>query len=225
MSLVLNIDTTSEAALANIAENGVVLLEERNEIQNNHAAFLHPALQSLLHKTGKALKDIDAVAVSHGPGSYTGIRVGTAAAKGLCYAAGKPLIVVGQLELLAQDAIANSSLSRALYCPMIDARRMEVFAAVYNSSLKEIMPAAALVLDENSFDVYLKAGKMVFSGSGATKWKQLAKAENALFVETINKGLAFALLSHKKFIDKQFANLAYAAPLYVKPFYPGANAR
>jgi len=224
MSLILNIDTTTETALANIAEDGAVLCEATNEMQNSHATFLHPAIKSILQKAGKQLKDLDAIAVSHGPGSYTGIRVGLAAAKGLCYAAGKPLIVVSQLEILAQDAISNGHIDNALYCPMIDARRMEVFAAVYDNELNELMPPSAVVLETNSFDFFLNNHSIFFVGTGKEKWQRLHNNTNALFAETLNKGLAFATLSNKKFANNEVANLAYTAPLYIKAFYTNANA-
>ncbi len=224
MSVILNIDTASEVALVNIASDGAVLFEEVNENQNGHAVFLHPAIQSVLKKSGIALKSVDAVAVSHGPGSYTGIRVGVAAAKGLCYAAGKPLIVLNELEILAQDVISNHS-EAIFYCPLIDARRMEVFTTVYDKNMQQLMPPSALILVQDSFQEFLEKGKVIFFGSGEIKWNQLCNNPNALYTNILNKGLAISSLSHTKYKTATFASLAYSAPLYIKEFYDNANAR
>jgi tRNA threonylcarbamoyladenosine biosynthesis protein TsaB len=224
MSVILNIDTVSEVALVNIARDGNVLFEETNENQNGHAAFLHPAIQSVLKRSGTPLNEVDAVAVSHGPGSYTGIRVGVASAKGLCYAAGKPLIVLNELEILAQDAISNHS-EAMFYCPLIDARRMEVFTAVYDKNMQQLMPPSAMVLGQDSFQGFLEKGEIVFFGSGSVKWQQVCNNENSLYANILNKGLAVSFLSHKKYNMAEFASLAYSAPLYLKEFYDNANAR
>jgi len=225
MSLILNIDTTSESALVNIAENGTVVFEAANDSQKDHASFLHPALLMVLKKAGIKMNEVDAVAVCHGPGSYTGIRVGVAAAKGLCYAAGKPLITVNQLEILTKDVIDNHSDINGLYCPMIDARRMEVFTAVYDNKLKELVPPCALLIDHHSFHEFLAAGKVFFVGSGVTKWQPLCIHENARYKKSVNKGLAFSKLSYELLQQASFASIAYASPLYIKEFYTTAVAR
>lgn len=225
MSLILNIDTTSEQALVNIAKDGIVLFEETNDSQKDHAAFLHPSVLLLLEKARVTMNDISAVAVSHGPGSYTGIRVGMASAKGLCYATGKPLITVNQLEILAQAAIDLTTGNYGVYCPVIDARRLEVFTAVYDSDGKELVTPVALVLHHNSFHDFLAVGKVLFCGSGVSKWRQLCTDKNAVYTDFLNKGLAFAKLSFEMYQQSQFANLAYASPLYIKDFYTTAVAR
>ncbi|MES2849799.1 MAG: tRNA (adenosine(37)-N6)-threonylcarbamoyltransferase complex dimerization subunit type 1 TsaB [Bacteroidota bacterium] len=226
MSLIINIDSTSGTAVVNIADNGAVLFEETNAEQNNHAAFLQPAIQKLVKKTGINIREIDAVAVSHGPGSYTGLRVGMATAKGLCYALGKPLITVSQLEVLTKDIIDNAGIFEEdmLYCPMIDARRMEVFTALYDKYLSEALSPLALILDANSFCKFLLKNKVVFFGSGADKWQQLCKHENAFFTSIVNKGLALSRLAFEKFRKNELADLAYAEPLYIKEFYTSTNA-
>lgn len=224
MSLILNIDTTSEMALVNIAKDGAVLYEKKSDDQKNHAAFLHPAIIEALKKNGLTINDIDAIAVSHGPGSYTGIRVGLAAAKGLCYASNKPLITINQLEILAKDAIDNRDDKAALYCPMIDARRMEVFAAVYDHHIKEQMPPSAVILHQHSFDNFLHGRNVYFFGSGAAKWQQLCTHENAFYPGIVNKGLAFAALSFEMQKKQAFENLYYAAALYIKDFHTTAGA-
>lgn len=221
MSLIISIDSTSKTALVNIAEDGAVLFEEVNATQNDHAAFLQPAIQSLITKARINLKNIDAVAVSHGPGSYTGIRVGLATAKGLCYALKKPLIVVSQLELLAKDIIDNHEQGNdsLLYCPMIDARRMEVFTALYDKSLSEVMSPAAVILDDQLFSKFLLKNGLLFFGSGSAKWQSMCKSENAIFAGSFNKGLALSGLAFEKLKKNDFADLAYAEPLYLKEFF------
>jgi tRNA threonylcarbamoyladenosine biosynthesis protein TsaB len=225
MSLILNIDTTSATALVNIAAKGAVLYEEVNESQKDHAAFLHPAVQSVFKKAGVGINEIDAVAVSHGPGSYTGIRVGVAAAKGLCYATGKPLITVNQLEILVKDALINTKGNCSVYCPMIDARRLEVFTALYNNNREELMPPSALELNHHSFQDFLDRGKVCFLGNGADKWQLLCTHGNAVFTTILNKGFAFANLSFEKQQQQHFADIAYANPLYIKDFHSTAIAR
>ena len=225
MSLILNMDSSSATAIVNIAENGVVLFEETNTDKKDHAAFLQPAIQILMKKAGAALKNVDAIAVCHGPGSYTGIRVGMATAKGLCYALNKPLITVNQLEVMAKDVIetVENTVTDLLYCPMIDARRMEVFTALYHKNLSEAVSPSALILDESSFSKFLLKNKIIFFGSGAGKWQQLCKNENALFVNEVNKGLAMSRLTFQKFSTKDFSDLAYTEPLYIKEFYTAAG--
>ncbi len=226
MSVIINIDSTSETAIVNIAENGIVLFEEVNERQNDHAAFLQPAVQVLITKSGIKIHDIDAIAVSHGPGSYTGIRVGMATAKGLCYALKKPLITVSQLEVLTKDAMDNYETEAApvLYCPMIDARRMEIFTAIYDKSLSEVLKPAAMLLDESSFSKFLLKNKIIFFGNGAAKWQHLCKNENAFFTHVFNKGLALSSLAFKKFTQNNVADLAYSEPLYIKDFFTKTSA-
>jgi len=225
MSLLLNIDTTGETAIVNVAEDGNVLFEITNSLQHNHAAFVQPAVQQLLVTAGIQVSDIAAVAVSHGPGSYTGIRVGMASAKGLCYAAGKPLIVVNQLEILAKDCIdaMDKESGPTLVVPMIDARRMEVFTAAYDKLLSEVIVPAAMILEPGSFSNVLLNHHVVFTGSGVAKWQQLCDHPNASFTTPVNKGLAFSHLSFKKFSENDSVNLTYAEPLYIKDFFSPAK--
>lgn len=221
MSLILNIDTTSDTALVNIAKDGNVLFEELNDIQKDHASFLHPAILAVLKKAEVNISEIDAVAVSHGPGSYTGIRVGVAAAKGLCYAAGKPLITINQLQLLTNDVILNTTKNNGVFCPMVDARRMEVFTALYNGNGKELMPPCAMVLQYDTFQDVLEAGNVYFFGSGALKWQQVCSHKNARYINILNKGLAFAQYSFEMLQQQHFDNIVTLKPLYIKDFHSG----
>ena len=168
------------------------------------------------------LKNIDAIAVTNGPGSYTGLRVGMASAKGLCYALNKPLITVGNLEALAFAAISEKGKDipgNALFCPMIDARRMEVFTAIYNKELQEILPACAMVLDTESFKNFNEKHHILFNGSGALKWSKIAAHENSTFLFDTDITEAISKLSYKKFKQGDFTDLKYSEPLYVKEFF------
>ncbi len=220
MSLILNIDTTSETALVNIANAGYIMSEEINTHQKDHAAFLQTAIDSVVKKAGIELRDLDAVAVCHGPGSYTGIRVGMSSAKGLCYALKKNLITLNALEIYAKDVIDNNTESApVLYCPMIDARRLEVFTAVYDKDLNIIETPSALVLEKDSYVNVLLKKQVLFFGSGAAKWQQLCIHENASFVQIKNKGLAMSSLSYQKLQKNDFADIVYSVPFYIKEFH------
>ncbi|WP_462249022.1 tRNA (adenosine(37)-N6)-threonylcarbamoyltransferase complex dimerization subunit type 1 TsaB [Ferruginibacter sp.] len=219
MGLILNIDTATETAQVSFAKDGKVLQSITNEMQKDHASFLQTAIQQLAKKSSIALADVDAIAVTAGPGSYTGIRVGMASAKGLCYALNKPLIAINTLQVLtvaAQQELNNTP--EILFCPMIDARRMEVFTAIYNNTLAEILPPCAIILEESSFLSQLKNNKMVFFGSGAAKWKALCRHSNASFAAALNITEAMASLSEAYFVQQKFSDLAYSQPFYLKEF-------
>ena len=219
MSLILNIDTAEATAYINLAQNGQVLHGVNNTAQKDHAAFVQIAVQQILQTTGYAIKAIDAVAVTAGPGSYTGLRVGMASAKGLCYALSKPLIVLNTLQVLTKAVLLQQNFEPAtLFCPMIDARRMEVFTAVYKSDLCTVVPPAALILNEHAFAAILSHTPMLFFGSGATKWMPVVQHTNASFTTVFNLHEALAALSQQYYSDNNFADLAYAEPFYIKEF-------
>src|SRR5215831_9560934 len=167
MSLILNIDTALGSAYVSLSENGKPLLSSFNENEKDHAAWIQPAIQKLMHDIGRSMQDLKAVGVNVGPGSYTGLRIGLATAKGISYALNIPLIAEVSLKLIAFTAIEQpeliniSSPLEFLFCPMIDARLMEVFFAVYNSNLDEIVKPGSLILDSNSFEEQLKRQKIV----------------------------------------------------------------
>ncbi len=228
MSLILNIDTAGATAYINIAADGNILHEAINKDQKDHAAFLQPAVQSLIKKTGIGMHAIDAIAVAYGPGSYTGLRVAMASAKGLSFALNKPLITVGSLEILALSGVLQQQqeqdIQHILLCPMIDARRMEVFTGLYDSNLQTILPVSAIILEEGSFSNELLNHRIAFFGNGAAKWKAICKHEHSIFWNIDANGLAMSKLTLEKFESKNFADVAYAEPLYIKEFYMGPNA-
>lgn len=224
MSLILNIDTTTESAFVNIAKDAVVIAELFNNQQKDHAGFLQPAIQTLINTIGISLSELDAIAVSAGPGSYTGLRVGMASAKGLCYALNKPLLMISSLEILAHAAIAESSdvSADSLFCAMIDARRMEVFTAVYDRLLNIVLAPCAMVLDQNSYGDLTAKQPVVFSGNAVEKWKTVCGQSNVFFKTGINATVSMSELSYKKFESVDFSELAYAEPFYVKDFFTTA---
>lgn len=226
MGLLLNIDTATETAIVSIAKDGYILHEAINKEQKDHASFLHTAIKLICKKAGVGLNQLNAIAVAAGPGSYTGLRVGMASAKGICFALNIPLIAIGTLDVMAWQSINETKNLQlpipVLFCPMIDARRMEVFTAMFQNDLTPCVNPHALVLDEKSFANYLLTNKIVFSGDGAEKWKQLCTSENAIFLNTEANALYMNQLSYKKFLNNEFENIAYVQPLYVKEFFTPA---
>ena len=219
MAFILNIHTATEVAMVSIAENEKVIDVAENRQQKDHAAFLHIAIQNLLHKAGLPVTRLEAVAVTAGPGSYTGLRIGMSAAKGLCYALNIPMITLNTLEVMAQSCIIQLREKEALYCPLIDARRMEVFTAVYDTSLTAIVKPCAMVLDNSSFKDLLATNAIYFSGSGALKLEAVLQHEYAHFTRYPLIPDAMATLSGKNFTKKNFADIRSASPVYLKEFY------
>ena len=220
MSLILNIDCAADKAFVSLALNASVIASADNPIQKDHAAFLHPAIKTILEESGKKFDALDAIAVNAGPGSYTGIRVGMATAKGLCMALNKPLIIINSLEILTRDAIINHDGDEThLYCPMIDARRMEVYTAIYNKAGIEVLAPTALVLDENFYRKYTTLHKLILFGSGAEKCRKLSIFQEALFIQNVNLPQAMANLSQEAFRRKTYADLIFSEPIYLKEFF------
>jgi tRNA threonylcarbamoyladenosine biosynthesis protein TsaB len=224
MALLLNIDTATEHASVCLSKDGKVLAIEESLDQKNHGSFLQPAIKKILASVNLSLSAIDAIAVTEGPGSYTGLRVGMASAKGLCYALNKPLIVLNTLRVMAAAAIDAYNVelppgSDLLFCPMIDARRMEVFTALYDSSLNQVLAPIAVVLTETSFDSELNNKGIVFSGSGHYKFKEISLNTAAMFDNVQHNASNMVALAEKAYKQQQFANLAYSEPFYLKEFF------
>lgn len=219
MALILNIDTATNTATVGFADENGIIATQTSEDQKNHAAFVQSAISQLMQLHRLSLQDIDAVAVVNGPGSYTGLRVGLASAKGFCYALNKPLILLNTLEVMAQ-ASANLFREEAiLHCPLIDARRMEVFTAIFNKHLQALLPPQPLILSANIFDAFLQSQKVVFSGSGQKKVESIINHQNAIFSQIAHTIEQVNMLAQKAFNNKKFADLAYSEPFYLKNFY------
>jgi tRNA threonylcarbamoyladenosine biosynthesis protein TsaB len=199
---------------------------KESNTKNSHSSVLPLFMDEVMKTAGIALPDLDAIAVSEGPGSYTGLRIGVAAAKGLCYALEKPLIGVGTLRAMAigmMHPVSAGQPINVLYCPMIDARRMEVYCAIFDEKGNEIRETRAEIMDENSFMEYIGKNRIVFAGDGALKCRPLfEKHPNAVFSENFQASAKFMIsLSEEKFSQKKFENLAYFEPYYLKDFIAG----
>lgn len=205
-----------ETASVCLSEDHKNLGLSQNAAQRDHAAWLHPAIAALLKETGTGFGQLQAIAISEGPGSYTGLRVGMSAAKGLCYALRLPLLTVSTLRMMTEAIDAPAS---EILCPMIDARRMEVFTAMYNRKGEEVLPPANLILDENSFSAVLDKHTVSFFGNGSKKWKTICQHRQAQFPEVQAHAGHMIKLALAKYERKEFADLAYAEPYYGKDFY------
>jgi tRNA threonylcarbamoyladenosine biosynthesis protein TsaB len=217
MSLILHIDTSTEKASTALTDAGHAIALRVNEDQKDHAAWIHQAIKDTFTELGLKVQDLKAVGITAGPGSYTGLRVGMATAKGLCYALSVPLIAVNTLEAMAAAAVITEA--AALYCPMIDARRMEVFTGLYTHDLTLQMPPQAMVLDENSFRHQLEDQQILFFGNGYPKLKRILSHPHACFADVPFSASELSVLINKKFNLSEFSDLAYLEPVYLKEFY------
>lgn len=222
MAILLNIDTSQEQASLCLARGEAIIGERVNEQQHDHASWIHAAIQELLAESGLLLSQLDAIAVTNGPGSYTGLRVGMASAKGLCYALSKPLICIPTLEMMAYAARNTSA---TLICPMIDARRMEVFSAIYDKNLNVVVPPEAVILEPATYHSYITAHPVCFFGSGSKKLQPLLQSQHAQFEDIPFSATHMASISFRKFKLQDFASLTYAEPLYIKEFYTAARRK
>ncbi|MGZ5285888.1 MAG: tRNA (adenosine(37)-N6)-threonylcarbamoyltransferase complex dimerization subunit type 1 TsaB [Flavisolibacter sp.] len=216
MSIVLHIDTAVQTSSICLSSGDNVLVTKVNPAQRDAANWLHVAIKTTLHEQGLQPHELNAIAISAGPGSYTGLRVGMSAAKGLCYALNIPLITINTLE---QMAWAAGDQDKALLCPMIDARRMEVFTALFDESFDVILPATNKILDASSFSERLDQQKIFFFGNGSEKFKAVTTHQNARFGDITTTAQHMLPLVVKKLKRGEYADLAYAEPFYGKDFH------
>lgn len=218
MATILNIETSTEVCSVALAKNGTLLYLKEESEGLSHSKLLTVFIEDLLKENNIDIKQLDAVAVSKGPGSYTGLRIGVSVAKGLCYGLNIPLIAVDSLKALGFHAALNAN-EEMLFCPMIDARRMEVYTALYNSQGKEIKPVSAEIIEPDFLSDLLADNKILFFGNGAEKCKTQITHPNASFDGSSKTSAQFMLtLTEKKYINKQFEDLAYFEPYYLKNF-------
>ena len=215
MPLLLNIDTSTEDASVCLAEGETSLYMLSNHTQKDHAAWLHPAIQELLHTTGKQITDLAAVGITAGPGSYTGLRIAMASAKGLCYALGIPLIAVNTLEAMAHVALNENA---DYLCPAIDARRMEIFTAVYDKKLTPLLPPQSMIIQPDSFAALLDKKQIVFFGNGHRKMEPVIQHPHAIFKNVPFNAAHLAIAAFKKYQLNDFASLSLSEPVYLKEF-------
>ncbi len=215
MALILNIETSTKNCSVSVAENGKLIhSKEINDGNYSHAEKLHPFILDVLSEAKIDSKTLDAIAVSKGPGSYTGLRIGVSAAKGLCFSLNIPLISVDTLLSLAHSI----SIKDGYIIPMLDARRMEVYSAIYNKEYKQTREIRAEVIDESSF-AYLKDENIVFLGDGAMKCKEVLNQSNFTFIEgKFPSAIEMAELSYAKYKKNDIEDVAYFEPFYLKDF-------
>ena len=213
---ILNIETATTNCSVSISKDGeTIVLKEDNDKSYSHAERLHVYIDQALKGAGINSADLSAIAISKGPGSYTGLRIGVSTAKGLCFALDKPLISVPTLEALAHKV----KLENGVIVAMLDARRMEVYSAIYDSNYNEIRETQAQILDDNAFAENLQTGNVYFVGNGVEKTKTLINNSNAFFVEDkLPSANEMSVLAYKKFKANNFEDVAYFEPYYLKDF-------
>lgn len=216
MALILNIETTTTNCSVSLSNQGETLvLKEDFNSNYSHAESLHVFIEAVITSANKSISDIDAIAVSKGPGSYTGLRIGVSAAKGLCFALEKPLISVSTLEALAHQL----KIDDGLIVPMLDARRLEVYSAIFDAKYNQVRGVEAQILDENAFEDELKLGKVYFIGNGVEKTKKLITHSNAIFIEDkLPSANEMSKLGYSKYKKNDIEDVAYFEPFYLKDF-------
>jgi tRNA threonylcarbamoyladenosine biosynthesis protein TsaB len=213
MALILLLETSTAKLSVALARDGKVIASRECEEPRLQASLTAPLVKEVLDSQGLTVADCDAVCVGKGPGSYTGLRVGVSTAKGLAFGAGLPLIAVGSLDVLVAGADQASHI-----VPMIDARRMEVYTAVYSPDGEQLTPVEAKIIGPDSFADELAAGPVLFIGDGALKCREVITHPNARFQEAWPLATNMAALAQKAFDEKRFEDLAYFEPFYLKDF-------
>jgi tRNA threonylcarbamoyladenosine biosynthesis protein TsaB len=218
MCWILNIDTSSSVCSVALAKNGRLISIRESEVQNSHASLCTIFTNEVIEEAGISFKELSAVAISEGPGSYTGLRIGTSVAKGICFAADIPLIAVPTLRAMTEEALEKYPDKTALYIPMTDARRMEVYRAVYDHTGKELSPAKPEILDERSFTDY-DENQLYFFGNGSVKAQGLLKKTNSMFLNIFGNSAKNMLhLSQNFYNKKNFVHISSFEPKYLKLF-------
>ena len=217
---ILHIETSTNVCSIALSEGPTCIFSKSNDDGMNHAKLLSPFIAEALDFIKNRNKKIDAIAVSSGPGSYTGLRIGVSTAKGLCYGLDIPLIAVSTLEIMAVQEISNvEEVENALFCPMIDARRMEVYTAIYNSKGEIKKEISAEIINEESYSDYLENQTVCFFGNGSDKCKQTITHPNARFISNVVPLAENMIIpAEKAFNNKNFEDVAYFEPYYLKEF-------
>ena len=218
--MILQIETATTVCSVALANRGDVIAFKEVDQRNIHAEVITIFIDEILKNAGVKYNELDAVAVSSGPGSYTGLRIGVSTAKGLCYALDKPLIAVETLEAMAEGMITRGVDEDILLCPMIDARRMEVYTALFDAAGNRVQATNAAIIDESSFSAQLEQSKILFFGDGAPKCREtLSGNTNALFIDNFTNSAAhLTKKAYQKFQAGQFEDVAYYEPFYLKDF-------
>jgi tRNA threonylcarbamoyladenosine biosynthesis protein TsaB len=219
MPTILQIETATQACSAAISKDGKTVAVKELIAHNIHAGSLTLFIDEVIHAAGIKYAELDAVAVSKGPGSYTGLRIGVSTAKGLCYALDKPLIGVDTLQMMAEGFLQLNTGYNGLVCPMIDARRLEVFTALFDASGNLVLPVEAKIIDGSSFQHELNSAKITFIGDGAAKCEGLICSKNAVFSDVnFNSAANMSRIAMDLFGIRKFEDVAYFEPFYLKDF-------
>ena len=220
MANILNIETSTSVCSVALGSDGQIVDHYENYDGQTHATLLSQFIKDALNTANRKELTLDAIAVSIGPGSYTGLRIGLSQAKGLAFGLDLPLIGVNTLQLLTVSAMFKEFFDDdVLYAPMIDARRMEVYTAVYNNSIEAVVEPQPMILNENSFSTLLTSNSLVMIGNGAAKVKEIIKHPKVQFMPDAKPvAVDMLALSEKAFREKQFIDVAYSTPLYLKDF-------
>ena len=219
MSTILQIETATQACSAAISIDGQTIAVKEQIAQNIHAGSLTLFIDEVMHMAGLAYNQLDAVAVSKGPGSYTGLRIGVSTAKGLCFALDKPLLGVDTLKMMADGFLQINPDYPGYVCPMIDARRLEVFTALFDAKGEMLLPVTAKIIDANSFAEQLQDSPITFIGDGAAKCQGIIDSSNARFsASNFNSAANMSRIAQDLHLSKQFEDVAYFEPFYLKDF-------
>jgi tRNA threonylcarbamoyladenosine biosynthesis protein TsaB len=231
MALILCLETATEVCSVALFRDNLLLGLKESSARNVHSSMLTVFISAITKESGIKLNDLDAIAISKGPGSYTGLRIGVATAKGLCYALDKPLIAVPTLQAMAigmtllpaSAGVGEDCTGGVFLCPMIDARRMEVYCALYDGQGLETEEVRAEIIDEQSFGEILAHNRIVFGGEGSKKCKPFLESNpNALFLDDfMASARSMNSLATEKFRQQEFEDLAYFEPFYLKDFVAG----
>ncbi|MEA3450827.1 MAG: tRNA (adenosine(37)-N6)-threonylcarbamoyltransferase complex dimerization subunit type 1 TsaB [Bacteroidota bacterium] len=220
--MILNIETSTTVCSVALSHYNKIIAEKTSYENNSHSKLLARFIDEIFKENNIKPQELDAIAVSEGPGSYTGLRIGVSTAKGLAYSLKKPLIAVDTLKIMAENIISeNENLlqNNPILCPMIDARRMEVYTAFYDNESNKISDTTNLIIDEHSFLTPLHSRQFIFFGDGAEKCKQKITHANAIFLDKIFPLAKYMVkISENKFLNKEFVDIAYFEPFYLKPF-------
>ena len=226
MALLLHIETSTAVCSVGLGKDGELLALKETKEGMKHASHLTIFIKNILTENGFSTSDLDGIAISMGPGSYTGLRIGVSTAKGICYGAELPLIAISTLQAMTKPVLAIESIQsqlknpeKAYYCPMIDARRMEVFTAFYNHKNELVKDISADIIDENSYSNELSEREIVFFGDGAAKCKGSIESKNGIFIDDITPtAVGMIELAEAKFQKQEFEDVAYFEPFYLKDF-------
>ncbi|MGI6717912.1 MAG: tRNA (adenosine(37)-N6)-threonylcarbamoyltransferase complex dimerization subunit type 1 TsaB [Bacteroidales bacterium] len=219
MSYILFIESATSVCSVSLIDNDFNILSNLEDTDgNNHSELLTYFIDESIKQANLKPNDLSAVAVSEGPGSYTGLRIGVSAAKGLCYALNIPLIAINTLKSMAYGVVDKID-NETLLCPMIDARRMEVYTTLFNKKMEQITEIEPKIINEDSFKEYLSNNKIMFFGDGSEKCKSVLTSENAIFnKDFLISSTYMKMPAFEKFNNKNFENVAYFEPFYLKEF-------